>query len=128
MLDKHGDVIYSDLLSVFGVDLLDLVSKDRPLSPRRVIALIENLPPTSRTSTTLAEVPDAYGWGVNEYLLAGLIDSVREGTFTNVQVRSKKKLKPFDPFPTPGAKKKSRKSTNLFVAMAQAQLSKSKEE
>lgn len=74
------------------------------------------------------DAPDAYGWGVGEHLLAGIINAVRDNTFTNIQVRTKKKMKPFEPFPVPAVKKEKKKPTaNAFVLMAQANFNKPKE-
>lgn len=120
--------MYADLLREYGVDLRELFSEVDPLTPRRALALIENLPTSSRTFALWNDSPESYGWGTQEYLLAGVIDSVREGTFTNIQVRSKKKIQPFEPFPTPGVqKKKKEKPVNAFIAMAQAEFYKHKE-
>lgn len=122
-LDQAGTHLYADLLRVYGVDLRDLFSEDPP-SPKWILGLIEGLPTESRTSAILREAEDSYGWSTTEYLLAALINSVREGTFVNMQVRTKKKLKPIEPVAVPGLEKKD-KPVNNFVRMAQMQLAKS---
>lgn len=50
-------------------------------------------------------------------MLASLIDAVRENTYANMQVRTRKKLKQPTPVKVPGAKKKQ---ANSFLRMAQA--------
>lgn len=92
-------------------------------TPSLVLALIENLPTHSATSAKLRDVPESAGWDTNAYLAAALIDSVRDGTFVNMQVRTKKKLKPFERVQLPGAEggksTQSKKPVNMFVKMAQ---------
>ncbi|UBI10053.1 hypothetical protein LA324_05440 [Corynebacterium coyleae] len=70
----------------------------------------------------LRGVENSYGWTVNTYLTAALIDAVRENTYANMQVRTKKRLPKPEKLPVPGVKQK--KKVNNFVAMAQAQLAK----
>lgn len=107
------------------MDLRDLFSEDDPLTPKRAVALIEGLPPESRTAAILREDEESYGWKTSDYLLAAIANSVREGTFVNMQVRTKKKLTPIEPIEVPGVKKqKKQKKANKFVQMAQAQLAK----
>lgn len=90
------------------------------------MALLDGLPPESRTSAHLRDEGESYGWSTSDYLLAAIANSVREGTFVNMQVRTKKHLKPIEPIEVPGPKKKEPKPANKFVQMAQAQLAKSK--
>lgn len=91
------------------------------LTPKRFLYLVEALPVDSRTTTLVAGQSEGQGWGVTEYLLANVIDAVRENTFAYIQAKSKKKLAPPERFPVPGAKQ-AKKKTNSFVRMAQAQL------
>lgn len=92
-------------------------------TPSLVLALIENLPSHTATSAKLRDVPESAGWDTNAYLVAALIDSVRDGTFVNMQVRTKKKLKPFERVQLPGAEggkpTKEEKPVSLFIKMAQ---------
>lgn len=88
--------------------------------------LIECLPAESVTNARSRELPEAAGWSVDSYLLASLIDAVRENTFTNIQVRTKKKLTPPDRVQVPGVVKE--KKPNSFVAKAQQFLNQLKEE
>lgn len=103
------------------MDLRGLVSDPPEIDPVLAHALVENLSEKSLSSALLRDVPDSYGWDTNAYLTAALIDSVRDGTFVNMQVRTKKKLKPLTPVDVPGvSKKKKKKPVNGFVRMAQA--------
>lgn len=121
IIDEFGWCLVPDLLSTYGVDLRDLVSDEGDLSPRRALSLIAGLPTGTASWAHLAGEEDLTGWDTQTFLLAGLIDSVRENTFATVQVNSKKKLKQPEPFPVPGSKKK-RPEQNTFAAMAAAQL------
>lgn len=123
LIERHGAIIYADLLRYYQVDISTLVSDSPEISPKQAIALLENLPPESKSLAYISEVPSSYGWDTRAYLLAGLIDTIRENTHTNIQVRTKKKIKPFDKFPIPGLEKKE-KPVSMFVQMAQQQLAK----
>lgn len=126
VLEEAGGYIYADFLRYYGVDLQDLVKEEPTLSPKRAMALLEGLPPESRTSAHLRDDGESYGWATSDYLLAAIANSVREGTFVNMQVRTKKKLAPIEPIEVPGTKKTKSKPVNNFVRMAQAQLAKTR--
>lgn len=116
--DKCGGALYADVLREYGVDLGGLVSDPPSLSPAEALALVENLSPGSYSSAILRGEEDGYGWGTTEVLLAGVIDAIKEGTFSNIQVRTKKKLKPPEPIPVPGRRVKPK--VNNFLAAAKA--------
>lgn len=122
-MDKAGGAVYADVLRDYGVDLQGLVTGD--VSPRRALVLIEGLAPHTRASASLRDAENEYGWSTEAYLAAVTVDAVREGTFANMQVRTKKKLTPPTPIDIPGAKPKKKPAANRFVQMAQAQLAKS---
>ena len=113
--------MYADLLRYYGVDLLGVVADPPEISPKRATALIRNLPTESRTAAILRKSENSAGWDHTAYLLASVIDAVRENTFVNMQVRTKKRIEPFDKVPVPGVEKTKKKSTNKFVQMAQQQ-------
>ena len=83
--------------------------------------MIRNLPTESRTAAILRKSENSAGWDHTAYLLASVIDAVRENTFVNMQVRTKKRIEPFEKVPVPGVEKTKKKSTNKFVQMAQQQ-------
>lgn len=88
------------------------------------MALITGLPSESTSSCILRDVPEQAGWGTTNTLLAEVINSVRDNTHTNVQVRTKKKIPEFPRINIPGSeeeKAEKKKTPNLFVRMAQAQ-------
>lgn len=123
VLDRCGSAVYADLLRYFGVDLGGLVESPPSLSPKKVLVLVENLPMECMTSALLRGVEQSYGWDSTAYLLAGVIDSVRENTHVNMQVRTKKKLKPPEPVQVPGMEREKKRNSQ-FVRMAQAALAK----
>lgn len=107
------------------MDLRDLFVEDTSLTPSLVLALVYELPVGSRTASLMSGVEDSSGWGINSYLLASLINAVRENTFANMQVRTKKKLSRPEPVNTPLSKREEKKPAgNTFVRMAQAQFAK----
>lgn len=101
------------------MNLSGVVAEEPTLTPAEVLALVENLPPESATVAGLRGVDESIGWTNSTYLLASILDAVREGTFANMQVRTKKKLKQPERIPVPGVEPS--KKVNQFVAMAQAQ-------
>lgn len=127
-MDEHGAAVYADLLRFYGVDVVGLVSDPPTISPAQVLALISGLPAESKTVSLLRESDDAVGWDTNSYLLASVVDAVRENTYVTAQVNSKKKLKPPEPLKVPGAgaRKPEKKSPNAFVRMAQKQFEQSR--
>ena len=119
LLGEHAGCIYADLRRYYGVDVSGVLADPPSISPAEVLALIENLPIESATQAERRNQPDSVGWSTADYLAAMAVDAVRENTFANMQVRTKKKLKPPEKLPVPG--QKPRKKANSFVAMAQAQ-------
>nr|DAD79916.1 MAG TPA: protein of unknown function (DUF5361) [Siphoviridae sp. ctDyb2]DAR55167.1 MAG TPA: protein of unknown function (DUF5361) [Caudoviricetes sp.] len=72
------------------------------------------------TYAALTNDQDTAGWGITEHLLAGVIDAVQQNTFTNVQVRTKKRLTPPETIVSRARKSSRRAGSNLFAAMARA--------
>jgi len=112
MLKDHGETIYPDLLRFFGVDIHDLFREEKHLTPKQVLLLIRSLPPESATSASIRKLPEAAGWGMDTYLLASLIDAVRENSHINAQAHSKKKLKRPERIKVPGMVKSSKGGIN----------------
>lgn len=108
------------------MDVVGLLKEPPEISPAQTLALIEGLPLGSTFGALAGGVPDSAGWNTNSYMLASLIDAVRENTYANMQVRTKKKLKQPTPVKVPGAKPP--KKTNSFLKMAQAVFREKKEE
>ena len=127
-LDEHGAAIYADLLRFYGVDVVGLVSDPPTVSPAQVLALISGLPAESKTVSLLREADEAVGWATTSYLLASVVDAVRENTHVVAQVNSKKKLKPPEPLKVPGvrARRPEKRAPNAFVRMAQKQFEQSR--
>ncbi|KGI82066.1 hypothetical protein IL38_07050 [Actinopolyspora erythraea] len=76
------------------------------------------MPIESRTVAAMRGGDEFIGWSADRYLLASLVDAVRENTFVLASAHSdKKKPKPPEPIPRPKDKSKEAK-TNPFAAMA----------
>lgn len=127
LIDKYGEYLVPDFLSHYQVDLRELVSDDGDLSPRRALVLLMGLPFGCRSWAYIQDEPDLQGWDPQAYLLAALVDSVRENTFATVQIQTKKKLKAPEPMKIPGVRKKEEPKGNLFVQMARAHYQAGKE-
>ena len=117
--EAYGAALYADLRRYYGVNVVGLFSDPPELSPAEVLALIEGLPLGSTFAALAGGVPDSAGWDTNSYMLASVIDAVRENTYANMQVRTKKKLKQPTPVAVPGSKPR-KKNQNSFLRMAQA--------
>lgn len=106
------------------MDLRDLFDPVDPLTPKRALLLVAELPPSSHTSALLRDSEDSYGWDTHAYLLASTANAIREGTFVNMQVRTKKQLERPEPIRIPGTESGAKKKpkANHFVRMAQQQL------
>lgn len=82
------------------------------------MALIQNLPDDSATVAAMRGGRQFYGWDTDRYLMAQLVDSVRENTWVLAAVNSKKKPKRPDPLERPGKSGATKK--NQFAALARA--------
>lgn len=113
-MNEHGDEIMADFLSEYGIDILDLF-RGR-LSPRRALALVEQLPLTSRFATAQRGGVQHYGWDRQTYLLADIFDAIASLMYVTVAVNSKdpKKLNAPDRYPRPEEKSKNNKPDILL--------------
>lgn len=119
MLNEHGGEIMADLLRFYGVDIRDLFTGE--LSPRRCLALVENLPMESATHSTRISEGDrsASGWDRNAYIMADLIDAINilHTSLVRVNTNNPKKVKDPEPYERPGQKERKRKdaTSNPFA-------------
>lgn len=89
--------------------------------------LIRQLPPDSRTIASLQGGEQFLGWDADRYLLAALVDAVRENTYAFVSANSKKKPKQPEPVTRPNkAGRSHQKKNNQFAAMAAAHIAASR--
>lgn len=118
LIDQYGEHLVADLKRYYQIDLWDVLVDGSGLTPRKVLLYIRGLPAESATVAAMRGGPQFYGWGVEMYMLANLLDAVRENTYATMMAAGpKKKPKPPEPFQRPG---KEKKSSNLFVQMARA--------
>lgn len=90
---------------------------EQGLSPAQIIVFIRQLPLESRTVAMRRGGEDFWGWGVDRYMLAQLIDAVQMTTHAVAQSNSKKKVKAPKPVYRPGKKPKV---TNPFRTQLEA--------
>lgn len=124
LIDKYGEKIYSDLHQYAGgLNLVEALREGSGYSPRQLLLLIINLPIESATIAAMRGGDDYRGWGIDRYMFASLIDSVRENTYAFLLANSDKRKKPNEPTPAyrPEDKQKSQKTKpNSFATMAAA--------
>lgn len=118
LIDRCGECIAADFQHYYGLDLRDVLRPGSGLSPRRALALIRRLPLESATTAALRGGDEFRGWGMDRYLLATLIDAVRENTHAFIAANSKKKPRPPKPVDRPDLTVRARQQLNLFAVMA----------
>jgi hypothetical protein len=119
LIDEHGEALHFDFMTYTPFLLKELVTDDSPLTPREVIAAIRNFPPDSATAASMRGGPEFRGWDNTVYMLANVVDAIRENTYVFVAANSKRKPKPPKPVDRPTAKKKPGGPTgSRFALMA----------
>lgn len=101
LLDEHAEVLECDLLRVYGVDLLDLYREPQRLSLRRLAVLVRGLP---ADALTVQALHIEASWGTTEYLLAEVLDTLRQANWLTVELNKKKNARNPQPerVPRPG--------------------------
>jgi hypothetical protein len=109
--------IEADLQRYYGTDFRDL---GNGLSWRRLLVLVNGLPPESATMTAIrnetpeeeldaiAAHPELGRWNATEGLLALLVDEVRNLTWSYLQAHSKESLPRPEPIRRPGLRTRPR--------------------
>lgn len=119
MIDEHGESLVSDFLRYYQLDLGDVLIPGSGLSARKAIALIRNLPLDSATTASIRGGDQFRGWDGQLYMLANIVDAIKENTYVLVSANSKRKPKVPDPIDRPTAKKsKNSPMASRFAAMA----------
>lgn len=119
LIDQYGEHLVPDLKRYYGVELADVLVEGSGLTPRKVLLYIRALPADSATVAAMRGGLEFYGWDLDVYMLANLLDAIRENTYVTMMAAGpKKKPKPPEPFQRPGSEKK--KQQNVFVSMARA--------
>ena len=112
-----------DFQAHYNLDFVALLRTDSGYSPRRILALIRQLPIESATQARLRGGEHFAGWGLDQYFLAALVNAVRENTYAVIAANSKRKPKPPEPVETPDQQqRKQQPQTNRFAAMAGARI------
>jgi hypothetical protein len=93
------------------------------LTPRLALAYIRQLPTESATVAELRGGDDFVGWGQDRYLMARLIDAVKENTHVFVSANAKRKQRPPEPVERPDFKTQKQTAPNPFALMAGARIS-----
>lgn len=88
------------------------------LTARKALAIIRNLPLDSATVASIRGGVEFKGWDNHLYMLANLVDAVKENTYVFVAANAKRKPKPPKPIDRPASKKKTNPLGNRFALMA----------
>ena len=80
LIDQHGSAIYSDLLSVYGVDLIEVIAGRSPHTPRVLLGLIEHLPEGCALPAAMAGRPDGRFWTSQTAVLAAVHNALQVNT------------------------------------------------
>lgn len=110
-MEEHGEEIFADLLSHYGIDM-------RRESPGRVLALVRQLPPDSRYARATSK--SGFVWGdPTTFVLADLYDAVMTLTTLTAKANSKKpkQVPEPKPYPRPGDKTEPKKVSHLLAAL-----------
>jgi hypothetical protein len=119
LIDQYGEFLVADLKRYYQIDLRDIMKDGSGLSPRLVLCYVRALPLESATVAAMRGGDQFRGWNQELYMLANLLDAVRENTYAFVAANSKKKPKAPEPVQRP--EKQQKKKTSLFAAMARAE-------
>lgn len=116
LIDEHGEHIVADLKHHYGVDLKDVLVPGSGLTSRLVLTYLRGLPLGSSFMASVRGGKQFEGWDTQTYMLAHLIDAVRENTYAFICANSKRKPKAPKPVDRPTVKTPA--SGNQFAAMA----------
>ena len=111
LLDEYGDAIEADMQRVYGIDLLDVYRGS--LSPRKLLVLIEHLPPGSALWN---ETGGDSAWTVQEHLIANMLDAIN---LNNWLTAGDSKAKQPKPVPRPSDLLKKRQQNEALEARLQ---------
>lgn len=132
LIDEAGEDLIPDLKHYYGIDLRDLFSEERPLSPRWALMHALHLPMESAFIAQLRGGDQFRGWGPDRYMAARMIDlqAINNWMFlsANSDPDGKKPEMP-EPFPLPDdikRKKQLKDRPGSFGFMAKTLLAKAK--
>ncbi|BCP36362.1 hypothetical protein MINTMi198_17320 [Mycobacterium intracellulare M.i.198] len=132
LIDEAGEDLIPDLKQYYGIDLRDLFSEDKPLSPRWALMHVLHLPIESAFVAQLRGGPEFRGWSPDRYMAARLIDlqAIQNWMFlsANRDPDSKAPEMP-EPYPLPDdikVKKQLKDKPGSFGFMAKTLLAKAK--
>jgi len=117
LIDKHGECLVADFHRYYNLDLADVLVPGSGLSAKKAMALIRNLPMEAATTAALRGGEQFREWDGTMYMLANVVDAIKENTHVFVSANSKRKPPAFKPMPRPETKK-AKKRDNQFAVMA----------
>ena len=105
VLDKYGEEILADLLEIFGVDVRDVLTYRRGVTPSFILTLINQLPMDSRYVAAVRGGREFQGWDIDRYIAVASLNALRASNYmfqcANTKPETAKRLPPPEAFPTP---------------------------
>lgn len=123
LIDRYGEQLVADFQAEYGLNLALTLRPGSGHSPKTVLALVQQLPPGSRTIAAVRGGDQFLGWDADRYLTAALLDAVRETTYAVIATNTAKGKKPKPPKPVDRPKRNpqargSNTAANPFAVMA----------
>lgn len=129
LIDRYGEILLPELKREYGIDLRDLFSDERPLSPRFVLAHIKHLPIGSAFYAEVRGGQQFRGWDEDRYMQAAFMNAIRMLIHVTVLCHidpQKSKPKPPESWPIPDGKPKQADKPGSFAFMARDLAAKAK--
>jgi len=128
IISEFPEALEADLQRYYGLDFVRFFRPGSGLSWRKLLALIDNLPPESALNTAVRNItpeerlaanagdPVKARWSTVESLLAALIDEVRQVSWMYASSHSDKAIARPQPIRRPGVSTKSRRLRPMTLA------------
>lgn len=113
LIDKYGEFLLPDLKHYYDIDLRDLFSEVRPLSPRFVLAHIKNLDYDSAFVAESRGGQHFRGWDEGRYMEAAKINLAKAANYLFILANTdpkKSRPKPPEAWPIPDAQEKKKRA------------------
>lgn len=84
LIDEYGEYIVADLLEYYTVDARGVFVEDSGITPRLLLALIRQLPASSRTVGVRRGGEEFIGWDMQQYMQAATVNALKELVFVTI--------------------------------------------
>lgn len=114
----------ADFREYYNISFTDVLKFDGSLPVWEAAVLARKLPPSSRTVAAQQGGEEYWGWTLDRYMLAAIVDALNASNYMYLSANSKKKPKAPKPVPRPGdeERKRQQKENNPFAVMVKKQM------